>query len=161
MTGASERDLATEVERTPHQPAQHVTAGQLDTLRHGLRGAAAALVSWTELLAEGPTAERIDRASRSAALLSRRLDELDQLVRTQREGPKVTITLSCTGCLHCESVRYRRQSDTGCDVSCSLAQRAIGDTTWTTPDWCPVSTPAEAAAAQADLQAALAAMGEP
>ena len=88
---ASERDLATEVERTPHQPAQHVTAVQLDTLRHGLRGAAAALVSWTELLAEGPTAERIDRASRGAALLSRRLDELDQLVRTQRAAESAPV----------------------------------------------------------------------
>ena len=70
-----------------------------------------------------------------------------------REGPLVTISRSCSGCRYEETEGYRVQSDTGRDVYCtnSLVQigdrrRHIGDTTWSTPDWCPFlrfSTPTD------------------
>lgn len=67
-----------------------------------------------------------------------------------RNGPKVTIKADCFGCAHAESERYTCQGDSGIDVYCahpeaissapsSKAQRRrIGDTTWDTPDWCPL-----------------------
>jgi hypothetical protein len=74
-----------------------------------------------------------------------------------REGPNVTIAMSCHGCRHEHSESYRVQGDSGHDVYCThpsavaglhaqvpphhaatLIKRTIGDTTWRTPDWCPL-----------------------
>ena len=56
-------------------------------------------------------------------------------------GPQITINKSCHGCDCCESDSYAIQGDSGFKVYCvhkSLAERTrIGDTNWTTPDWCP------------------------
>lgn len=66
----------------------------------------------------------------------------------KREGPLVTIEANCFGCKHCTTESYRVQSDTGSDVYCEhpdvLAESAlrsrkrVGDTSWTTPKWCPL-----------------------
>lgn len=53
------------------------------------------------------------------------------------EGPRITIEGSCLACKHCVSESYHAQGDSGCNVSCGLVKRAIGDTTWRTPVWCP------------------------
>ena len=63
--------------------------------------------------------------------------------RTKREGPKVTISYSCMECIHERSERYVCQGDSGCGVSCALTSKRIGDTTWETPDWCPLLTRVE------------------
>lgn len=63
--------------------------------------------------------------------------------RTKREGPKVTISYSCSGCSHERSERYVRQGDSGYIVSCALTTIRVGDTNWETPDWCPLLTRAE------------------
>ena len=63
------------------------------------------------------------------------------------EGPEITVTRSCHACIHCASAEYRRQGDSGWDVSCKLAVRRIG-TTWVTPDWCPVDERKAAASAE-------------
>jgi hypothetical protein len=55
-----------------------------------------------------------------------------------REGPEVTIKRSCSGCTHVRTKDYAVQGDSGFTVSCALAERWIGDTTWATPAWCPV-----------------------
>ena len=64
-----------------------------------------------------------------------------------RLGPKVTIERDCFGCAFERSERYAVQSDSGCDVKCTHPSHGdggkyIGDTTWRTPDWCPVTTDA-------------------
>lgn len=60
-------------------------------------------------------------------------------------GPKVTVKRDCFDCKACTSERYVCQSDSGHDVYCehpSLdAKRRIGDSTWSTPAWCPALTP--------------------
>jgi len=60
----------------------------------------------------------------------------------KRIGPKLTIAASCFDCKHCQSERYRRQGDSGHDVSCAHPERNdtgyIGDTTFKTPEWCPL-----------------------
>lgn len=53
-------------------------------------------------------------------------------------GPKVTIRGNCHECVHCRSISYTCQGDSGSDVDCMLVNKAIGDTTWDTPDWCPL-----------------------
>jgi hypothetical protein len=61
---------------------------------------------------------------------------------TGRNGPKTVTEYSCQGCRWVRERRYAVQGDSGYDVSCghsSLPSRkTIGDTTWRTPDWCPV-----------------------
>lgn len=58
------------------------------------------------------------------------------------DGPTATVSLTCFDCRHERSKSYAYQSDSGHIVSCahpSLPEpRCIGDTTWTTPAWCPV-----------------------
>ncbi len=60
----------------------------------------------------------------------------------KREGPALTILASCQGCAHEANVRYSVQGDSGCDVMCTHPNAPddseIGDTTWRTPDWCPL-----------------------
>lgn len=60
-----------------------------------------------------------------------------------QEGPTIITKRSCIDCKHCQSSRYACQGDSGCDVYCvhpsSETARSIGDTTWETPDWCPVA----------------------
>ncbi len=61
---------------------------------------------------------------------------------SKREGPYVYIGASCAGCVHERAEHYRVQGDSGTDVSCAHpaapVPRTIGDTTWTTPAWCPL-----------------------
>jgi hypothetical protein len=55
-----------------------------------------------------------------------------------RIGPSVELELSCFECEHCHTSRYTCQGDSGSDVSCAaMNHRAIGDTCWDTPEWCP------------------------
>lgn len=60
----------------------------------------------------------------------------------EQYGPTERIVRRCDECKACVSENYRCQSDSGHDVYCahpSLPDRKrIGDTTWYTPDWCPV-----------------------
>lgn len=57
-------------------------------------------------------------------------------------GPRIIIRASCLGCAHERSEGYACQGDSGQDVSCAHpdfpAGRRIGDTTWSTPEWCPL-----------------------
>jgi len=58
----------------------------------------------------------------------------------KRKGPKLTVTRSCDGCRYEASESYAVQGDSGFRVLCEhphLGVRRIGDTTWTTPEWCP------------------------
>lgn len=58
---------------------------------------------------------------------------------TKLEGPKITIKRSCFECCHCISESYTCQSDSGHDVYCgAMEKKRIGDTNWSTPDWCPL-----------------------
>lgn len=70
----------------------------------------------------------------------------------KREGPSVNIEMSCFDCAHEESTRYQCQGDSGRDVTCAHPEagpnggaRYIGDTTWKTPEWCPLRGAALAA----------------
>ena len=57
-----------------------------------------------------------------------------------REGPRISIVASCGGCVHERTKKYRVQGDSGTDVTCAHPDhpgRIVGDTTWTTPAWCP------------------------
>lgn len=57
-----------------------------------------------------------------------------------RVGPKLTVSASCSGCVHERSEHYAVQGDSGHNVTCahpSSPGRHIGDTTWSTPSWCP------------------------
>jgi hypothetical protein len=57
----------------------------------------------------------------------------------KRLGPKVTLGLSCNGCVHERSEHYAVQGYSGWDVHCDASEgRLIGDTTWDTPEWCPL-----------------------
>lgn len=60
----------------------------------------------------------------------------------EQYGPDERIVRTCNACKACVSESYRCQSDSGHDVYCThpaLPERKrIGDTTWSTPDWCPV-----------------------
>jgi hypothetical protein len=67
--------------------------------------------------------------------------------RTKMQGPKVTISLSCSECEHCKNESYTCQSDSGVDVYCvypntfdSVAgcRKRVGDSNWNTPQWCPL-----------------------
>lgn len=65
-------------------------------------------------------------------------------------GPSVSLRVSCLNCQHQQSVGYRVQGDSGRDVYChhpnfaggqdpSSGPKHVGDTTWDTPGWCPLS----------------------
>lgn len=86
----------------------------------------------------------------------------------KRNGPSLKIVASCTGCAHEHSDHYSIEDgndvDSGWSVYCkhpnagsatpdlgTCARRPIGDTTWTTPEWCPLLS-----ASLADLLAGLA-----
>ena len=59
---------------------------------------------------------------------------------SEREGPLVTIRRSCNGCAYERSESYVVQGGSGFHVSCvhpRIGRRNIGDTTWSTPQWCP------------------------
>lgn len=59
----------------------------------------------------------------------------------KREGPKITTSYSCFGCKYETSKRYSCQGDSGQDVYCHHLsfenKKVIGDTTWSTPKFCP------------------------
>jgi hypothetical protein len=51
------------------------------------------------------------------------------------------IVAKCTGCDFMRAERYRVQGDSGTEVSCAhpaIGSRAVGDTRWETPAWCPL-----------------------
>lgn len=60
-----------------------------------------------------------------------------------REGPSVATKRSCFDCRWEKSESYAVQGDSGHDVYCTHpthpARRFIADTSWDTPEWCPVS----------------------
>ena len=64
-------------------------------------------------------------------------------------GPTTTVRRSCFGCEACVAESYRVQGDSGHDVYCvhpkaqapNAERRLIGDTTWNTPSWCPLTEP--------------------
>lgn len=61
-----------------------------------------------------------------------------------REGPKVRVVRSCFECVHERSEYYAVQGDQGYQVYCAHpahpgGPRRIGDTTWSTPAWCPIA----------------------
>lgn len=62
-------------------------------------------------------------------------------------GPKVTVSLSCFECDFCKTEWYTYQSDSGTDVYCihpntydtvATEHKLIGDSNWSTPQWCPL-----------------------
>ena len=58
-----------------------------------------------------------------------------------QQGPRLKLVASCLACDFCRSEKYRVQGDSGHDVFCEHALvkgRRIGDSTWNTPDWCPL-----------------------
>jgi hypothetical protein len=64
-------------------------------------------------------------------------------VGEKRVGPHLALSASCYGCAFERSVSYRCQSDSGHDIFCDHPEsngRSVGDTRWTTPDWCPVGS---------------------
>jgi hypothetical protein len=65
-------------------------------------------------------------------------------------GPTKIVEYSCRGCTHCREEDYCVEDgndvDSGYEVWCehpavvgvgAIGDTTIGDTTWTTPDWCP------------------------
>lgn len=73
-----------------------------------------------------------------------------------RNGPQLQLSKSCFGCRHEVSESYAVQSDSGHTVYCAHPEhgqegkerRRVGDTTWNTPDWCPMLPNAVAAFAK-------------
>lgn len=61
----------------------------------------------------------------------------------KHQGPKKLISYSCFDCEHVVSERYVCQGDSGRDVYCTHSAvaadgpRSVGDSTWSTPGWCP------------------------
>ena len=59
-----------------------------------------------------------------------------------RQGPLVTLQMSCMGCVYEGYKRHWRRNDPGMDVYCSHPELKedglVGDTTWSTPSWCPL-----------------------
>lgn len=76
---------------------------------------------------------------------------------SKREGPSVTVKLSCLNCAHETTESYQCQGDSGCDVYCTHGggKRRVGDTRWETPSWCPLMPPSEKEAEHARCVAAL------
>ena len=68
----------------------------------------------------------------------------------KREGPHLTVVASCYDCTHVRNESYAVQGDSGHIVSCVHpgGWGRIGDTTWTTPEWCPLMTDAREALAE-------------
>jgi len=60
---------------------------------------------------------------------------------SKQQGPTVKISYSCFECTYCTSERYRCQGDSGSDVYCEhpdfKEKKSVGDTNWSTPDFCP------------------------
>lgn len=66
-----------------------------------------------------------------------------ELPHKEKIGPKVSLSLNktCFSCKYERSESYRCQSDSGHDVYCDHPEvngKRIGDSSWNTPDWCPV-----------------------
>lgn len=65
---------------------------------------------------------------------------------SNREGPRVTLQMSCMGCVFEREVRHWRRDDPGTDVYCSHPELKeyglVGDSTWNTPSWCPLRSAA-------------------
>ncbi len=63
---------------------------------------------------------------------------LPDLPLAEDEGPSVEVRLSCLKCRHHQSKYYAVQGDSGYIVDCTHTShpRRIGDTNWSTPDWC-------------------------
>ncbi len=60
---------------------------------------------------------------------------------TKTGGPRIRLDMSCFSCVYCESESYAVQGDSGHDVYCTRTpggRKHIGDTTWDTPQWCPL-----------------------
>ncbi len=60
----------------------------------------------------------------------------------QRKGPRLMVVSSCLGCAYVLTTSYRVQGDSGTYVFCAHSAHAgiprkVGDTNWTTPEWCP------------------------
>lgn len=61
-------------------------------------------------------------------------------------GPKVSLQLTCHHCENCLSTHYACQGDSGHTVHCTHPDvrssegdpRYIGDSNWSTPQWCPL-----------------------
>ena len=61
----------------------------------------------------------------------------------KRKGPQIKMEGPCFDCIHCRSVGYTCQSDSGRDVYCDhpdAGGKHIGDSRWKTPGWCPLWT---------------------
>jgi len=56
------------------------------------------------------------------------------------EGPTLRVDASCFDCRHESSESYAVQGDSGHSVYCTLItpRRSIGDSSWRTPEWCPL-----------------------
>lgn len=57
------------------------------------------------------------------------------------DGPFVWMRASCLNCIHCTSESYAVQDDSGHNVYCehpSIGKKRVGDTNWSTPEWCPL-----------------------
>ncbi len=73
----------------------------------------------------------------------------------KRRGPRLTIAASCQGCVYEHSEHYCIEDgndvDSGVNVCCTHPAQPfrpngrIGDTTWKTPEWCPLLAEATAA----------------
>lgn len=72
---------------------------------------------------------------------------------TKNDGPALSLKASCFNCSYERSTRYRAQGDSGSDVECAhpvanaQGHKSVGDTTWDTPQWCPLLSGAVAAMA--------------
>lgn len=92
------------------------------------------------------------------------------MTKEKRNGPKLTIALSCQGCIYEYTESYYVEDgndvDSGCIVYCTNDMavtsaplvgtngfRRVGDTTWNTPAWCPLRQKIE----QSELTKALSA----
>lgn len=70
-------------------------------------------------------------------------------------GPSVRLVLSCFDCQHCKSESYTCQGDSGSELYCLAANgRHIGNSNWSTPNWCPFRSEAIRAAIGTFEQAA-------
>ena len=57
-----------------------------------------------------------------------------------KKGPNINLDFSCHNCEHVRTKGYTCQGDSGSEVHCNAdgTLRYIGDTTWRTPEWCPL-----------------------
>lgn len=55
-----------------------------------------------------------------------------------QDGPSIRLDMSCFGCKFVRSKSYAVQGDSGHRVTCSAVDgKYIGDSNWSTPEWCP------------------------